>query len=82
MISDTNILKYAISLYSYQTLKNNPKPGKELLSEIYYILGNMQFATKLYQAQCGTNAKNFNLMQDTEKKSHWNKQQAFLSKYT
>lgn len=48
-------------------MENNPKLRKELLSDIYYILRNTRFATKLYQAQCGTHPKNFNLMQE---KSH------------
>lgn len=54
-------IDHTISSFLHQTLKNNPKLGNELLNYVYYFIENTQFATKSYQAQCGTNAKNFHL---------------------
>lgn len=63
-------LYHTISSFLYWTLTNNQKLRNDLLNYIYYILRNKQFATKSYQAQCGTNAKNFSLHGKCKEKSH------------
>lgn len=63
-------LYHTISSFLYQALTNNEELGNDSLNYIYYILINKQFATKSYEAQCGTNAENFSLHRRCQEKSH------------